>query len=184
LKKNFSIKIVTFFVIPFLFVILSVTLIPTVNAATYTDVSIPVAYEMTNNHTQYPNLFIPDVREQSEYDESHLFNATLIPLGEINARIDDLEPYNETEILVYCRSGARSASASQNLAAVHNFTKIFNILGGITDWIAAGYPVWSPDDGQEQPTIDFSFNIFMMVLSGALGVALIYYNKRGLKKIT
>ncbi|MBY8990704.1 MAG: rhodanese-like domain-containing protein [Candidatus Lokiarchaeota archaeon] len=136
---------------------------------------------MTNNHTQYPNLVILDVREQNEYDESHLINATLIPLGEINGRIDELEPYNETEILVYCRSGARSASASLNLADNHGFTKIFNMLGGITDWITAGYPIWSPDNGQEQPTINFSFNVFIIILFATLGITLIYYYRQGIQ---
>ncbi|MFW9949838.1 MAG: rhodanese-like domain-containing protein, partial [Candidatus Thorarchaeota archaeon] len=132
-----------------IFLISSLTLIPviTVNAASYTDVSVLTAYEITNNHTQYPNLLILDVREQYEYDENHLFNATLIPIGQINARINELLPYNETEILVYCRSGSRSALASQNLAGNHNFSKIFNMLGGITNWISAGYPVWTPNNG-------------------------------------
>lgn len=180
MKVVFSIKNIILFIIAFFFIILAAIPIHPVNAASYTNVSVPTAYEMTNNHTQYPNLLILDVREQSEYDENHLVNATLIPIGEINARIDELEPYNETEILVYCRSGARSASASQNLAAVHNFTKIFNMLGGITDWIAADYPVWTPDNGQEQPTIGFSFTTFIIILFGAIGVALMYYKKHGI----
>ena len=96
---------------------------------------------MINNTTQYPNLLILDVREQSEYDENHLYNATLIPRLQIDSRINELMPYNDTEIIVYCASGSRSASASLNLASNYNFTKIFNMDGGITAWIEAGYPV-------------------------------------------
>lgn len=177
MKVVFSIKNIILFVVAFFFITLVTIPLHPVNAASYIDVSIPTAYEMTNNHTQYPNLLILDVREQHEYDDGHLYNATLIPLGEIDARIDELEAYNETEILVYCRSGARSAVASQNLAGNHNFTKIFNMLGGITDWIAAGYPIWSPENGQEQPTIDFSLSIFIMVLFGTMGIILLYYKK-------
>jgi rhodanese-related sulfurtransferase len=134
---------------------------------------------MINNHTQYPNLIILDVREQYEYDESHLHNATLIPLGDIDTRYTELTPYNETGILVYCRTGGRSAVASANLADNHNFTNIYNMDGGITDWINAGYPVWTGNDGQGQPTIEFSFTLFVMVLFGMITILLIYYKKLG-----
>ncbi|MFX1588226.1 MAG: rhodanese-like domain-containing protein, partial [Promethearchaeota archaeon] len=118
---------------------------------------------MITNHTQYPNLLILDVRSQSEYDESHLYNATLIPHDEIDSRISELESYKNTEIIVYCKSGSRSEMASQNLASTHNFTKIYNMLGGITEWIIAGYPVWR-NTSSEQPSIGFSLTFFIMAL--------------------
>ncbi|MGB5912598.1 MAG: rhodanese-like domain-containing protein [Promethearchaeia archaeon] len=136
---------------------------------------------MISNHTQYPNLLILDVRAQSEYDESHLYNATLIPHDEIDSRISELEPYKNTEILVYCRSGSRSAIASQNLDSNHNFTKIYNMLGGITDWIIAGYPVWR-NTSSEQPSIGFSLTFFIMALFGTIPILLIYYKKQELKQ--
>ena len=126
-----------------IFLTLSVTQIPVVlvKAQPYTDISVQTAYNMINNNTLYPDLLILDVREQWEYDENHLYNATLIPLGEIDSRINELEPYKNIEIIVYCMSGSRSAMASQNLDDNHNFTKIYNMLGGINAWIGAGYPV-------------------------------------------
>lgn len=151
--------------------------IKNVKAQTYADVSVHTAYEMINNNTQYPNLLILDVREQYEYDESHLHDAILIPLGDIDARYTELIPYNETGILVYCRTGGRSAVASANLADNHNFTNIYNMDGGITDWIAAGYPVWPDDTGNGQPNFDFSLTIFIMVLFGTMGIILVYYKK-------
>jgi rhodanese-related sulfurtransferase len=149
-----------------------------VNAATYTNVTVQSAYGMVNNNTSYPDLVILDVREQFEYDASHLHNATLVPLGQIDARISELLPYNETEILVYCRSGARSAQASQNLAGNHNFSKIFNMLGGINDWISAGYPVWTNENATGTPTIGFSTVTFTWILIGTIGFVVIYYKKR------
>jgi rhodanese-related sulfurtransferase len=133
---------------------------------------------MINNNTQYPNLIILDVREQYEYDINHLHNATLIPLGEIDSRIDELEPYNETEIVVYCRSGSRSVSASQNLAGNHNFTKIFNMEGGINAWIAAGYPV--VEGSNELPTIDFSLSLYFIILFSTIAVLLMRFRKRNI----
>ncbi|MFX0180056.1 MAG: rhodanese-like domain-containing protein [Candidatus Hodarchaeota archaeon] len=138
---------------------------------------------MITNHTQYPNLFILDVRTQSEYDESHLYNAILIPYDEIDSRISELEPYNNTEIIVYCGSGYRSAIASQNLASNHDFTKIFNMLGGITEWIIEGYPVWR-NTNSEQPSISFSLTFFIIALFSTITTLIIYYKKRELKQKT
>ena len=181
MKLNFR-KVLIFTCLVFLFPTLALIPIETVKAQTYTDISVQTAYEMINNHTQYPNLFILDVREQYEYDESHLHNAILIPLGDIDSRINELEPYKGTEILVYCRTGGRSRVASENLADNHNFTKIYNMLGGITDWIDAGYPVWTSDNGQGQPTIGFSFTFFVMMLFGMITNLLMYYKKHGFNK--
>ncbi|MFX1454639.1 MAG: rhodanese-like domain-containing protein [Promethearchaeota archaeon] len=151
-----------------------------VKAATYTDIDVYTAYNMINNNTVFPDLITLDVREKYEYDINHIQDALLIPLGEINARIDELEPYNDTEIIVYCRSGSRSTSASQNLAGNHNFTKIFNMGGGINAWIAAGYPVI--EGNIELPPIDFTFLPFIVVLVGTIGFLLFYFRKRIYKK--
>ncbi len=107
-----------------------------------TDISAHVANDMINNNTGYPNLLVLDVRGQWEYDINHLHDALLIPLGELESRLDEIESYNETEIIVYCRTGVRSQEGSDLLVA-NNFTKVFNMLGGITAWIDAGYDYWS-----------------------------------------
>jgi rhodanese-related sulfurtransferase len=107
-----------------------------------TDISVNVANDMINNNTGYPDLLVLDVREQWEYDINHLHDALLIPLGELESRLDEIESHNETEIIVYCRTGVRSQEGSDILVA-NNFTKVFNMLGGITAWIDAGYDYWS-----------------------------------------
>ncbi|MHA2008375.1 MAG: rhodanese-like domain-containing protein [Promethearchaeota archaeon] len=171
------------YIIFLLFPIIAATQIKSARAQSYTDVSVQTAYEMINNHTQYPNLIILDVREQFEYDESHIHNATLIPRGEIDARISELNSYKDTEILVYCRTGGRSAMASQNLADNHNFTKIFNMLGGITDWIDAGYPVWTIGAVPGDNSIGFSFTFFTITLMGLVLTLLIFLRRKHFKKI-
>jgi len=142
---------------------------------TYTEIDVSTAYTMINNHTQYPNLLILDVREQSEYDINHLYNSTLIPLNQIDLRISELMPYNDTEIIVYCRIGGRGATASQNLAGNHNFTKVFNMEGAINAWIAAGYPVWT--DNTPQPSISYSLTPFVLIIFGTIAALLLYYKK-------
>ena len=52
-----------------------------------------------------------DVREPHEYEEFNL-NATLIPLGTLPSAINDLLPHKDEEIIIHCRSGARSGSAA------------------------------------------------------------------------
>jgi len=115
-----------------------------------TDISVHVANDMINNNTGYPDLLILDVRGQGEYDINHLHDALLIPLSGLASRLDEIESYNETEIIVYCRLGVRSLQGSDLLVA-NNFTKVFNMLGGITAWIEAGYDYWS---NEEEPIID------------------------------
>ena len=105
----------------------------------YANIDVVTANNMISNGT-YPNLVILDVRTQSEYNEGHLENAVLIPLNELESRLGKILPCKDSEIIVYCKSGARSAQASYILDS-NNFTKVFNVLGGITAWESANYPV-------------------------------------------
>ncbi|GAG80319.1 unnamed protein product, partial [marine sediment metagenome] len=92
-----------------------------------TDISVHVANDMINNNTGYPNLLVLDVRTLGEFATDHLFDAILIPLAELEGRLNELASYNDTEIIVYCQSGARSLQASDTLVA-NNFSKIFNMV--------------------------------------------------------
>ena len=105
----------------------------------YTSIDVATANDMNTNDT-YADLTILDVRTQSEYDEGHLENAVLIPVAELESRIDEIVQYRDSEIIVYCKAGGRSAQASGILDS-NNFTKVFNVQGGITAWESAGYPI-------------------------------------------
>ncbi len=75
--------------------------------------------------------FIVDVREPWEHAESQLPTATLnIPLGELPTRLDELADHRESELVVHCRSGARSATAKKFLEQ-QGFQGVRNLLGGI-----------------------------------------------------
>lgn len=76
------------------------------------------------------NLF--DVREPHEYEEFNI-GATLIPLGDLPSRIVELADLKENEVIVHCRSGARSANAKMFLLD-NGFTNVRNVLGGMLDW--------------------------------------------------
>ncbi|MFX1410045.1 MAG: rhodanese-like domain-containing protein [Promethearchaeota archaeon] len=159
---------------------LSFNFIPIVNvkAQTYTDIDVDTAYNMINNNTQYPNLIVLDVRDQEEYNQGHLCSAILIPLGQLDSKINELDPYKNMEIIVYCRTGGRSAQGSQILVD-HNFTKVYNMLGGITAWTTAGYETCLDENVY---IIDFSFEIIIVILISTVSVLLIAHKKRLIRK--
>ena len=73
-----------------------------------------------------------DVRETFEFEEFNL-KGTLIPLGELPSRIDEIEHLKNEEIIVHCRSGKRSQTAQQFLLQM-GFQNVRNLLGGVLDW--------------------------------------------------
>jgi rhodanese-related sulfurtransferase len=73
-----------------------------------------------------------DVREEYEFDEQNL-GAKLIPLGELPDRLDEIAGWKEEEVIVHCRSGARSGKAKAFLTA-QGFSNVRNVLGGILAW--------------------------------------------------
>ena len=73
--------------------------------------------------------FILDVREDWEYQEQNLGGLN-ISLGNLPDKLDELEDHKNDEIIVHCRSGARSASAKAFLTQ-QGFTNVRNLTGGI-----------------------------------------------------
>ena len=95
----------------------------------YQQITQEAAKEMIDTQ----EVLILDVREQHEYDSGHIPGAVLLPVGTItkdtaSAVIDDLD----TVVLVYCRSGNRSKTASQALVDL-GYTNIYE-FGGINTW--------------------------------------------------
>jgi sulfur dioxygenase len=81
-----------------------------------------------------------DVREPGEFDGSlgHIKGATLIPLGELQSRILELDP--QRPVVSICRSGARSTQAVALLQKA-GFRQLANLAGGMLRWRAEGHPV-------------------------------------------
>ncbi|MCY7328094.1 MAG: rhodanese-like domain-containing protein [Saprospiraceae bacterium] len=76
-----------------------------------------------------------DVREPWENEEFNL-DAQLIPLGTLIGSMPELDEHKNEEIVVHCRSGARSGQA-QGLMQANGFTNVRNLTGGIMAWEAA-----------------------------------------------
>ena len=78
-------------------------------------------------------VIILDVREQGEYDSGHIPGAVLLPVGSIDeTTAAEVIPEKDSMVLVYCRSGNRSKTASSTLAEL-GYTNIYE-FGGINTW--------------------------------------------------
>ena len=76
---------------------------------------------------------ILDVRTQEEYDSGHIKGAVLLPVDAITEEsAREVIPIKETQVLVYCRSGNRSVTASKVLAQL-GYTEVYE-FGGINTW--------------------------------------------------
>lgn len=82
---------------------------------------------------------ILDVRSPDEYTEEHIEGSILIPLQTLDKNLGLIAGEKSHKIIVYCRSGARSVSASR-LLANNGFTPL-NVKGGILEWKAQGLNV-------------------------------------------
>jgi molybdopterin/thiamine biosynthesis adenylyltransferase/rhodanese-related sulfurtransferase len=78
------------------------------------------------------NIFVLDVREPHEYPIANL-GAPLIPVGSIESRIAEIAAHKNDEVIIHCRSGARSQKAALALKAA-GFTNVSNLTGGILAW--------------------------------------------------
>jgi phage shock protein E len=82
--------------------------------------------------------FILDVRTQDEFNESHIKGSTLIPLDELQDRLDEV-PIDK-EIVVVCRSGRRSQTGASILQKA-GVKQVSSMKGGLQAWMDANYPV-------------------------------------------
>jgi len=81
-----------------------------------------------------------DVREPDEFKSGHLRGAKLIPLGSLADKLSEIEKFKDKTVLVYCRSGNRSATAA-NILCRAGFSDVSNLAGGIIAWQSEHYPV-------------------------------------------
>ena len=136
--KAIALFIITAFLLPSFGLIINVA----AEEQTYQNITIDTANYMIKHENKYPNLVILDVRSPCEFEKGHLYNAILIPHDELEIGIAELEEYKNSDIIVYCKSGGRSQQASEILIE-YGFTKVYNMLGGIIEWVDAEYPIYT-----------------------------------------
>lgn len=99
----------------------------------YTDVSVHEAKDMLDDG----DVFLLDVRTESEFNSGHLKGSVNIEVSQLGSRLDNVPA--DKVILVYCRTGVRSVRASKTLVNA-GYMDVYNMKGGITAWMSAGYP--------------------------------------------
>ncbi|MGH2983906.1 MAG: molybdopterin-synthase adenylyltransferase MoeB [Solirubrobacterales bacterium] len=87
------------------------------------------------------DLVLLDIREPHEHAEAHLEGDVLVPPVEVAERIDELAPDTSQRVILYCRSGARSARAANLLQEQFGYDNVANVEGGILAWQEQGLPV-------------------------------------------
>src|SRR5919108_1595467 len=85
-----------------------------------------------------------DVREQHEFDESHLPGAVHVPRGHLETRVEGAVPDKSARVIAYCASGNRSAFAAKTLQELLGYENVESLRGGITLWKDRGYEVDVP----------------------------------------
>ena len=88
------------------------------------------------------DILLLDVRTAEDYDgeQGHIAGSILLPLEQLEQRIDELNDYYEKTVVCICRTDRKSAKAAQILAE-HGFADVHVAKMGMTDWIKNNYPV-------------------------------------------
>ena len=82
-----------------------------------------------------------DVRQPGEWDAGHVEHALHVPLGQLEARIEEVPA--DRDLVVMCKSGYRSSIAA-SLLARNGRTRVQDLVGGFDAWSEAGHPVTAP----------------------------------------
>jgi molybdopterin/thiamine biosynthesis adenylyltransferase/rhodanese-related sulfurtransferase len=85
-----------------------------------------------------------DVREQHEFEESHIPGAVHVPRGHLESRIEAAAPDKDQRVILYCSTSNRSALAAETLEGVLGYQNAEYMEGGITLWKDRGYEVEVP----------------------------------------
>ena len=88
------------------------------------------------------NFVLLDVRTSEEFKAGHLPKAVNIPRGILEFMIGKHYPQKEVEIVLYCRTDARSALCTKTLS-VMGYTNVKNLKGAFKAWGEAGYPIYN-----------------------------------------
>ena len=101
---------------------------PLPGAPNYIDICVEKAHELIEGNPE--EIILLDVRTEGEYNAEYIPGAINIPLSDLESRIDELD--SSKAIIVYCKSGGRSRTASETLAQ-RGFV-VYNMEGGINAW--------------------------------------------------
>jgi rhodanese-related sulfurtransferase len=102
----------------------------------YQNVSVQALHDATEH-----NRIVLDVRTPQEFAEGHVLGAKLIPVQELEARLDEVP--DNAPVYVICRSGNRSRTASEILIK-NGKRDVRNVEGGVIAWAQTGFHLEKP----------------------------------------
>ena len=92
------------------------------------------AHDLRQLLQEADSVHIIDVREPYEHEEYNI-GGTNIPLADLVHHLDEIKAMShEHDIVLYCRSGNRSAMAQKMLSMQHGINNTFNLVGGVIAW--------------------------------------------------
>ncbi len=95
-----------------------------------------------DTHARKGHVLI-DIRERDEYEQGYVPGAQWISRGFLEIRIEDAVPHRDTEVILYCAGGTRSALAARALGEL-GYSKVSSMAGGFRAWKNAGLPFDRP----------------------------------------
>jgi molybdopterin/thiamine biosynthesis adenylyltransferase/rhodanese-related sulfurtransferase len=108
-----------------------------------------------------PSAVVLDVREQQEWDESHIPGAKHVPRGYLEQRIGRAAPDLDQRVILYCQSGNRSAIAAKTLIDELGYTNVESMNGGITLWKQRNFPIEIPFQYTDAQRIRYSRHMLL-----------------------
>jgi phage shock protein E len=123
----------------FLILVASMISLHATNDTIYRNLSVIQADSLIQANTGNPDFIIIDLRQATPFANGHIANAINIDYYDPNFStiLDALD--HSKKYLIHCQSGARSGLTFTMMQNKH-FKEVYNMLGGITAWISAGYP--------------------------------------------
>ena len=97
-------------------------------------------HEVKNKIEQSQDFILVDVREDREWVQGNIPSSIHIGKGVIERDVANLIPNQETEIVLYCQGGYRSALAGESLKEM-GYKNVLSMSGGFSDWVNNKFPV-------------------------------------------
>ena len=142
--KVFVVLLASLIVMLTMAVIFTNVALANVTDACYTNITAEEAKQMIDENQ---SVVILDVRTLAEYKSGHIDGSKLIPLLELEERINAID--GNSAVIVYCRSGIKSEDAC-NILVNHGYEKVYKMMGGLNAWEDAGFPIVYPGPSKKQ----------------------------------
>jgi rhodanese-related sulfurtransferase len=111
----------------------------TLDTASVPSISVTDALALIQKNKNSPDFIIIDVRTADEYNSGHLADAVNIDYYSPDFKTNISKLDRNKEYLIYCRTGIRGTASTQIMLDL-GFNRVYNLSGGIVEWINAGFP--------------------------------------------